>query len=177
MKRPMTPNGYRKLRDELRKFKSMRPELSRAIEVARAHGDISENADYDAAKDKSGMVEAKIRDIETKLSNAEVIDPQKIGQRERVVFGLSVRISDIDSGDERTLHIVGSDESDVEKGFISFESPLGKGLIGKSLGDVARVQLPGGAREFEILDVFCGYEDASVAGESDSLEEEERSEK
>lgn len=172
MKRPMTPNGYRLLRNELRKLKSMRPELSRAIEVARAHGDISENADYDAAKDKSGMIEAKIRDIEAKLSNAEVIDPLKISQRERVVFGLSVRIADVDSGEERTLHIVGSDESDVERGYISFESPLGKGLIGKSLGDVARVQLPGGAREFEIMQIFCAYqESAPDSDDSEAVED------
>lgn len=157
MKIPMTPRGYRTLRDELKKLKAMRPELARAIEVARAHGDISENADYDAAKDKSGMVEAKIRDIEAKLAHAQVIDPRSIASHERVVFGLSVKIADIDSGEERELTIVGTDESSVEDGLISFESPLGKSLIGKMHGDTARVNLPGGSREYEVIEIFLNY--------------------
>ncbi len=157
MKRPMTPRGYDSLRQELQKLKALRPELSRAIEVARGHGDLSENADYDAAKEKSGLTEAKIRDIEAKLSNAEIIDPRTIGSKDRVVFGLSVRIEDIDSGEERKLSIVGSDESNVAEGLISFETPLAKGLIGKSVGDVAKVALPGGAREYEIIEIFIDY--------------------
>jgi transcription elongation factor GreA len=159
MKRPMTPRGYAALRNELMKLKAMRPELARAIEIARGHGDLSENGDYDAAKEKSGMVEAKIRDIEARLSNAEVIDPRKLGTPSRVVFGVSVKIEDVDSGDQRVISIVGAEESDVEKGWISFEAPLGKGVIGKELGDVARVALPGGAREFEILEIFVDYQD------------------
>ncbi len=154
----MTPNGNSALRRELKKLKAMRPELANAIEVARALGDISENADYDAAKEKSGMVEAKIRDIETKLTQAEVIDPRTIKSHDRVVFGLSVKIEDIDSGDQKTYHLVGSDESDLTKHRLGFESALGKSFIGKSAGDVFKVQLPGGAKEFELLEIFCGYE-------------------
>jgi transcription elongation factor GreA len=155
----MTPRGYAALRNELMKLKSMRPELARAIEIARGHGDLSENGDYDAAKEKSGMVEAKIRDIEARLSNAEVIDPRKLGTPTRVVFGVSVKLEDIDSGEQRVISLVGAEESDVEKGWISFEAPLGKGVIGKELGDVARVALPGGAREFEILEIFVDYQE------------------
>lgn len=157
MKRPMTPNGHNALRRELRKLKCQRPEASRAIEVARAHGDITENADYEAAKARSGMLEARIRDIESKLAEAEIIDPLKIANLDRVVFGLSVKVQDIDGGEEKVVSIVGSDESDVERGLISFESPIGKSLIGKVLGDVARVKLPNGIRELEILEIFCDY--------------------
>jgi transcription elongation factor GreA len=155
----MTPRGYATLRSELMKLKAMRPELARAIEIARGHGDLSENGDYDAAKEKSGMVEAKIRDIEARLSNAEVIDPRKLGTPNRVVFGVSVKLEDVDSGEQRVISLVGAEESDVDKGWISFEAPLGKGVIGKELGDVARVTLPGGAREFEILEIFVDYQE------------------
>ncbi len=161
MKRPMTPRGYAALRTELLKLKALRPELARAIEVARGHGDLSENGDYDAAKERSGMVEAKIRDIEARLSTADVIDPRKLGNPTRVVFGVSVRMEDVDSGEARVITIVGAEESDVEKGWISFEAPLGKGVIGKEVGDVARVALPGGAREFEIQEIFVEYSDAA----------------
>jgi transcription elongation factor GreA len=159
MKRPMTPRGYSKLRDELKKLKASRPELAKAIEVARGHGDLSENADYDAAKNKSGMVEAKIRDIEARLATAEIIDPTKITNLKRVVFGVSVLIEDVDSGEEKKLTIVGAEESDAPAGLISFESPLGKGLIGKELGDVARVALPGGPKEYEIRDIYVDYKE------------------
>lgn len=157
MKRPMTPRGYAMLREELLKLKAMRPELAQAIEIARGHGDLSENGDYDAAKNKSGLVEAKIRDIEGRLAMAQVVDPRKISSHERVVFGLSVKVQDVDSGEERTLTIVGAEESDVDRGHISFESPLGKGLIGKELGEIAKISLPGGAREFEVVEIFVGY--------------------
>jgi transcription elongation factor GreA len=160
MKSPMTPRGYAALRTELTRLKGMRPELARAIEVARGHGDLSENGDYDAAKEKSGMTEAKIRDIEARLAMAEVIDPRKFGSDiSRVVFGVSVKIEDVDSGEQRVLSIFGAEESDVEKGWISFEAPLGKALIGKELGDVAKVPLPGGAREYEIIEIFVQYEE------------------
>lgn len=161
MKRPMTPRGYDALRTELQKLKAMRPELARAIEVARGHGDLSENGDYDAAKNKSGMVESKIRDIETKLAMADVIDPRKLGNPSKVLFGCSVSIEDMDSGDKRKVMIVGSDESDVDRGWISFESPLGKALIGKEVGDVAKASLPGGAREYEVLEIFVQYDESS----------------
>lgn len=157
MKRPITPRGYSALRAELQKLKAMRPELARAIEVARGHGDLSENGDYDAAKEKSGMTEAKIRDIEAKLSMAEIIDPRKIANPQKVVFGVSVRIEEVNSGESRTLAIVGADESDADRGWISIESPLGRGLIGKEHGDVARIQLPAGVREYEITEIFIEY--------------------
>ncbi|MFN4895970.1 MAG: transcription elongation factor GreA [Pseudomonadota bacterium] len=159
MKRPMTPRGYAALRAELMKLKSMRPELARAIEVARGHGDLSENGDYDAAKEKSGMVEAKIRDIETRLAMAEVIDPRKLTISDRVVFGATVTIEDVDSGERRVISIYGAEESDIDKGWISFEAPLGKGLIGKEVGDVVKVALPGGAREYEIVELAITYEE------------------
>jgi transcription elongation factor GreA len=164
MKRPMTPRGYAALRTELTKLKGMRPEIARAIEVARGHGDLSENGDYDAAKEKSGMTEAKIRDLETRLAMAEIIDPRKFGEMSRVVFGVSVKIEDVDSGEQRVLSIYGAEESDVERGWISFEAPLGKALIGKEIGDVAKVPLPGGAREYEIVEIFVSYEEEIVEG-------------
>ena len=162
MKRPMTPRGYNAIRADLRKYKSMRPELANAIEVARAHGDLSENAEYDAAKERSGMIEAKIRDCETKLANAEIIDPSKITSFDRVVFGLSVKVEDMDSGEEKKFTIVGEDESDIKNGLISLASPLGKGLIGKEIGDVAQVKLPSGLRELEIMEIFCEYTEEQV---------------
>jgi transcription elongation factor GreA len=163
MKRPMTPRGYNTLRSELMKLKAMRPEIARMIEVARGHGDLSENGDYDAAKEKSGMTEAKIRDIEARLAVAEIIDPSKFGGLNRVVFGSSVKIEDVDSGEKKVLSIYGAEESDIEKGWISFEAPLGKALIGKEEGDVVKVPLPGGAREYEVLEIFVSYEYAEVA--------------
>ena len=154
MKRPITPRGYAALRSELQRLRSLRPELAKAIEIARGHGDLSENGDYDAAKERSGMTEAKIRDLETKLSMADIIDPARYKELTRVVFGVSVKIEDIDSGDSKTLSIVGADESDVDRGWISCESPLGRALIGKEEGDVARVNLPGGRKEYEVREIF-----------------------
>ena len=161
MKRPITPRGYNALRKELQKLKSMRPELALAIEIARGHGDLSENGDYDAAKEKSGMVEAKIRDYEAKLSMADIIDPRKLSSTNKVVFGVTVTVCDVDSGDEKTFSIVGADESDIEKGWISCESPLGRSLIGKELGDIAKASVPGGEREYEILNIVVDYQDDS----------------
>lgn len=163
----MTPRGYNTLRSELLKLKGSRAELAQAIEVARGHGDLSENGDYDAAKNKSGLVEAKIRDIESRLSQAQIIDPSKIASHDRVVFGLTVEIEDVDSGDKRRLSIVGAEEANVDRGWISFESPMGKSLIGKQVGDTARVSLPGGAREFEVLEILVDYVDTSEALSSD----------
>jgi transcription elongation factor GreA len=149
------------------KLKAMRPEIARLIEVARGHGDLSENGDYDAAKEKSGMTEAKIRDIEARLAVAEVIDPRKLGTPTRVVFGSSVKIEDVNSGEKKVLSIYGAEESDIEKGWISFEAPLGRALIGKEEGDVAKVALPGGAREYEILEIFVDYQEVDVAVPTD----------
>ncbi len=163
MKRPMTPRGYATLRAELMRLKALRPEIARMIEVARGHGDLSENGDYDAAKEKSGMTEAKIRDIEARLATAEVIDPLKLGKPVRVVFGSSVKIEDVESGEQKVLSIYGAEESDVAKGWISYETPLGKSLIGKEEGDVARVALPGGAREYEVLEIYVSYEYTEIS--------------
>lgn len=159
MKRPMTPRGYDALRKELQRLKSTRPEIARMIEVARGHGDLSENGDYDAAKEKSGMTEAKIRDIEAKLATADIIDPRKLKDPQRVVFGVSVKVADVESGEGRTLSIVGADESDIDKGWISCESPLGRSLIAKEIGDIAKVVVPGGTREYEIIEIFVDYQE------------------
>lgn len=153
MKRPITPRGYAALRIELQRLRAMRPELAKAIEIARGHGDLSENGDYDAAKEKSGLTEARIRDIEAKLSMAEIIDPARYKELTRVVFGVTVDIEEVESGEPRRLSIVGADESDADKGWISCESPLGRALIGKQEGDVARVNLPGGSKEYEIREI------------------------
>ena len=154
MKRPMTPRGYQAMRQELMKLKSMRPEIAKEIEIARGHGDLSENGDYDAAKEKSGMVEAKIRDFEAKLATAEIIELAKVKDSTRVVFGIGVKIEAVETGEAKSLLIVGADESDIDKGHVSFESPLGKALIGKEIGDIAKVAAPGGAKEYEIVEIF-----------------------
>lgn len=172
MKYPMTPRGYDGLRTEIRKLKAMRPEVAKAIEIARGHGDLSENGDYDAAKAKSGMVEARIRDIEARLSNSQVIDPSQITSHDRVVFGLSVKVEDLASGQKRTLHIYGAEEVDPEKGWVSYEAPLGRCLIGKELNDVATVDLPGGKREYEISEIFCDYSYVRPAEDSPELKSE-----
>ncbi len=153
MKRPVTPRGYATMRQDLKKFRAMRPEIAMAIEIARGHGDLSENGDYDAAKEKSGMVEAKIRDLEARLAHAEIVDPSRYGELTRVVFGCTVTIEDVESGDKKTLSLVGPDEGDIDRGWISVESPMGRALIGRESGDVTRVALPGGAREFEVQEI------------------------
>ena len=165
MKRPITPRGYNLLRTELQRLKAMRPELARAIEIARGHGDLSENGDYDAAKEKSGMTEAKIRDSEAKLSMAEIIDPSKLTLQDKVVFGVSAKVEDLDSGEMKTYTIVGEDESVVAKGWISCESPLGRGLIGRAVGDVARIQLPAGSKEYEIVEIYIDYQAEEIITE------------
>lgn len=158
MKKTMTPRGYASIKEELRKLKAQRPELARAIELARGHGDLSENADYDAAKNRSGLIEAKIRELEGRLAQAQIIDPAGIKDPQRVVFGVSARIEDVESGEQRTITIVGAEESDVSRGWISYESPLGRALIGKEPGETVQAALPGGAREYEILEVFIAAE-------------------
>ena len=152
-KYPMTPGCKEKLRLELKKLKEIdRPANSKAIEVAREHGDLSENADYDAAKEEQGMIEARIRELETKLALAEVIDPTTLSG-DKVMFGATVTIEDADSGEEKTYTIVGEDESDLKKGRISVISPIARALIGKSIGDETRFKTPGGTREVEVIDV------------------------
>ncbi|RMH40443.1 MAG: transcription elongation factor GreA [Deltaproteobacteria bacterium] len=148
---PMTPRCHARLKAELKKLKEVdRPANARAIEVARGHGDLSENADYDAAKEEQGMIEARIRELETKIALAEVIDPAKLSG-DRVVFGATVTLEDADTGDEVVYTIVGDDESDIKAGLISISAPVARALIGKSVGDTAVVNTPGGRREFEIV--------------------------
>jgi transcription elongation factor GreA len=146
---PMTPNGAQKLREELTRLKEERPKISREIGVAREHGDLSENAEYHAAKERQGLVEARIKDIEDKLARAEVIDPLKLSG-DRVRFGATVTVTNLDSEEETRYQIVGADEADVNHGLISISAPLARALIGKSVGDEVVVQLPSGTRRYEI---------------------------
>jgi transcription elongation factor GreA len=151
---PLTLRGAELLRDELKRLKSVdRPAVVAAIAEARSHGDLSENAEYDAAKERQGFIEGRIQEVESKLGNAQVIDPKALDADGRVVFGATVELEDMDSGDAVTYQIVGDDEADIKQGKISLNSPVARSLIGKYAGDVAEVQTPGGKREYEILDV------------------------
>lgn len=146
---PMTPGGAQKLREELARLKEERPKISRAIGVAREHGDLKENAEYHAAKEQQGLVEARIKDIEDKLSRAEVIDPSKLSG-DKVRFGAIVMLTNLDTDEESTYQIVGADEANLKNGTISVSAPLSRALIGKSTGDEVAVTLPGGKRRYEI---------------------------
>lgn len=153
MKIPMTTEGYRALRDELDNLKKVeRPKIVQEIEVARAHGDLKENAEYHAAKEKQGFVEGRIREIEAKLSNAEVIDVTKMSGT-RVVFGCTVVVIDLETDEEKRYKIVGDDEADLKAGKISFSSPIARALIGKDEGDEVVIKAPGGDRNVEIGEV------------------------
>jgi transcription elongation factor GreA len=146
---PMTPGGAQKLKDELARLKEERPKISREIGIAREHGDLSENAEYHAAKERQGLVEARIKDIEDKLARAEVIDPTKLSG-DRVRFGATVLLTNLDTDEETKYQIVGADEADINQGLISISAPLARALIGKSIGDEVVVQLPAGTRRYEI---------------------------
>ncbi len=151
---PITPEGYKKLQEELKRLKAVdRPEIIKMIEHARSFGDFTENAEYDTAKDKQGFIEARIKDLESKIARAEVIDPSKLPNKDRVMFGVRVTLEELESGDPVTYQLVGPDESEPENGFISVTSPLGRALLGKQEGDEVRVQTPGGLREFVILKI------------------------
>ena len=151
---PLTVAGAEKLRTELHRLKTIeRPIVIAAIAEARAHGDLSENAEYDAAKERQGFVEGRIKEVEGKLSNAQIIDPTLLDADGRCVFGATVEIEDQDSGEAVTYQIVGEDEADIKTGKLSVASPMARALIGKYAGDVAQVQAPGGVREFEVIDV------------------------
>jgi transcription elongation factor GreA len=151
---PITKRGAELLKAELHKLKTQdRIATSQAIAEARAQGDISENAEYEAAKEKQSFIEGRIADIEGKLGTAQVIDPSSIDADGRVVFGATVEIEDLDNEKKATYQIVGEDEADFKIGKISVGSPLARALIGKSAGDVVEVQAPGGARDVEIVDV------------------------
>jgi len=151
---PLTVAGAEKLREELHRLKTIeRPSVIAAIAEARSHGDLSENAEYDAAKERQGFVEGRIQEVEGKLSNAQIIDPKLLDADGRCVFGATVDIEDQDSGDAKTYQIVGEDEADIKAGKLSVASPMARALIGKYAGDIAQVQAPGGIREYEIIDV------------------------
>jgi transcription elongation factor GreA len=155
-KNPITPGGAAKLREELIALKSVeRPAVIQAIATAREHGDLKENAEYHAARDRQSFIEGRIKEIENKLALAEVIDPTKLAG-ERVAFGATVRLSNADTGEEVTYQILGADESDLAKGSISITSPLARSLIGKRVGDEVKVRMPGGERTYEVLDITFG---------------------
>jgi transcription elongation factor GreA len=151
---PLTIVGAEQLRAELHQLKTVeRPNVIAAIAEARSHGDLSENAEYDAAKERQSFVEGRIAEVESKLSNAQIIDPKLLDAEGRCVFGATVELEDLESGESVTYQIVGDDEADIKQGKISISSPIARALIGKYAGDVAEVQAPGGVREYEVLDV------------------------
>jgi len=151
---PLTVVGVEQLRAELQHMKSVeRPSVIAAIAEARSHGDLSENAEYDAAKERQGFVEGRIAELESKLSNAQIIDPKLLDADGRCVFGATVELEDLESGETVTYQIVGDDEADIKLGKISISSPIARALIGKYAGDVADVMAPGGIRQYEVLDV------------------------
>jgi transcription elongation factor GreA len=153
---PMTPEGAAKLREELVQLKSVeRPAIIQAIAVAREHGDLSENAEYHAARERQSFVEGRVKELENKLARAEVIDPSKLAG-DRVAFGATVTLSNVDTGEEAKYRILGADEADLAKGSIGITSPLARSLIGKRVGDEVKVRMPGGERTYEVLDITFG---------------------
>ncbi len=151
---PLTVTGAEMLRQELHNLKTVeRPSVIAAIAEARSHGDLSENAEYDAAKERQSFVEGRIAEVEGKLSNAQIIDPKLLDADGRCVFGSTVELQDLESEENVTYQIVGDDEANIKLGKISISSPIARALIGKFAGDVAEVMAPGGVREYEVLDV------------------------
>jgi transcription elongation factor GreA len=154
IKVPMTIEGAARLKAELHRLKTVeRPAVIEALAEARSHGDLSENADYDAAKERQGFIEGRISEVESKLAHAQVINPADIEADGRVVFGSTVEIEDLGSGDRNAYQIVGDDEADIKAGKISVNSPIARALIGKIEGDTAEVQAPGGLRSYEVVAV------------------------
>ena len=154
---PITKRGAEKLKAELHELKTVqRPWVINAIAEARAQGDLSENAEYDAAKDRQGFIEGRIKEIESKLAGAQVIDPTAVDAGGRVVFGATVALEDENSGEKVTYQIVGEDEADLKLGLVNISSPIARALIGKEVGDTAEVRAPGGVRRYEIVAVsYC----------------------
>ena len=151
---PLTRRGADKLKDELQRLKSVeRHAVIQAIAEARAQGDLSENAEYEAAKDKQGFIEGRILEVESKLAAAQIIDPKNVDADGRVVFGSTVDLEEEDSGAKVTYQIVGDDEADLKQGLVSISSPIARALIGKVEGDIAEVQAPGGVKSYEITGV------------------------
>lgn len=153
-KTPVTVKGAQMMREELHNLKTVeRPAVITAIAEARAQGDLSENAEYDAAKEKQGFIEGRIADLEGKLSSAQIINPAEVEAEGRIVFGATVELEELESGETVTYQIVGDDEADIKQSKISISSPIARALIGKYAGDTADVQAPGGVRQYEVLDV------------------------
>jgi transcription elongation factor GreA len=151
---PLTVKGAELLRSELHQLKTVeRPSVIAAIQEARSHGDLSENAEYDAAKERQSFIEGRIVEVESKLANAQIIDPAHLDADGRCVFGATVELEEVDSRETVTYQIVGDDEADIKNNKISISSPIARALIGKYSGDVAEVKAPGGIKEYEILDV------------------------
>jgi transcription elongation factor GreA len=151
-KNPITPAGYARLRDELHNLRSVeRPAVVQAIGTAREHGDLKENAEYHAAKERQGFIEGRIKELEDRLARAEVIDPATVNSV-RIAFGATVRLSNVQTGEEVSYQILGADESDLNAGTISITSPLARSLLGKETGDEVKVRMPGGDRVYEVLD-------------------------
>ena len=152
---PFTKAGYEALKEEVRHLKMVeRPDVIKAIAEARAHGDLSENAEYEAAKDRQGFVEGRIRDLEHKLAHADVIDPKTVNT-DSAVFGCTVVLENLDTEEEVTYQLVGPDESDISQGKISVSSPLGRAIVGRKVGDELVIQAPGGKREYEVIDILA----------------------
>ena len=150
---PMTRQGFEALKEELEQLKKVeRPKVVEAIEEARAHGDLSENAEYDAAKEKQGFVEGRIQELESMISQAQIIDPTQLGG-DRVKFGATVTIYNLDTDDEKTYKIVGNEEADIKEDKISYTSPIAKALIGKSIAQEVTIKTPGGEKLVEIIEV------------------------
>jgi len=151
---PLTLAGAEMLRRELHRLKTVdRPHAITAIAEARTHGDLSENAEYDAAKEHQGFIEGRIKELQSKLAHAQIIDPKQIEADGRCVFGATVELAELENGDTVTYQIVGEDEADIKKGKIYISSPIARALIGKCAGDSVEVETPGGVRQYEILDV------------------------
>lgn len=151
---PITKDGYEKLKTELHQLKTVdRPKTIEAIEIARSHGDLSENAEYDAAKDRQAFIEGRIMDLEYKVANADVIDPSTLPS-DRVVFASRFILENVDTGEEVTYQLVGQEESDIAEGKVSVSSPLGQAILGKSPGNEVTVQAPGGQRLYELVEIL-----------------------
>lgn len=151
---PITKRGAEQLKAELHRLKTKeRPEVIQAIAEARAQGDLSENAEYDAAKDRQGFIEGRIKEVEGKLAAAQIIDPSSLDAGGKVVFGATVQLEEEESGEQVTYQIVGEDEADLKQGLINISSPIARALIGKEEGDSAEVQAPGGVKHYEIIAV------------------------
>jgi transcription elongation factor GreA len=152
-KNPITPEGHVRLREELNNLRSVeRPRVIQAIATAREHGDLSENAEYHAARERQSFIEGRIKELEDKLARAEIIDPAKVAG-DRVAFGATVKLANADTGEETTYRILGADEANLDQGSISITSPLARALLGKEVGDEVTVRMPGGQRKYEVLEI------------------------